>query len=56
MSWVGYCSFCGPEIREIANRQMHAHSGPYFELWRRGMAASVGAVLPNDLDDDRESA
>jgi len=28
--------------------QLHEHSGPFFEHWRRKVAASVGAVLLDD--------
>jgi hypothetical protein len=28
---------------------MHTHSGHFFQRWRRGMAASVGGVLLDDL-------
>jgi hypothetical protein len=28
---------------------MHTHSGHFFQEWRRGMAASVGGVLLDDL-------
>jgi hypothetical protein len=30
--------------------QMHAHSGPAFAKWRRGMAACVGALLLDELE------
>jgi hypothetical protein len=29
---------------------MHYHRGPYFERWRRAMAACVGGVLLEDLE------
>jgi hypothetical protein len=50
ISWGGYCGYCGPRIFERANTEMHEHRGHYFHLWRRAMAASVGAVLLDDLD------
>ena len=31
-------------------RQLAEHEGPYFEYWRRRHAASVGAVLVDDLE------
>jgi len=30
--------------------QMHRHDGEWFQSWRRRMAASVGAVLLEDLE------
>lgn len=33
--------------------QLAAHRGPYFEHWRRQMAASVGGVLVDDLQPER---
>lgn len=45
----GYCSVCGPAIREKANDDMHYHRGDYFQHWRRAHAAAVGAVLVDDL-------
>ncbi len=45
----GYCSKCGPEVRERANDEMHYHTGEYFKRWRRAMAASVGGVLVDDI-------
>ena len=49
ISWDGYCGTCGPRVREQANDDMHYHRGHYFHHWRRAMAASVGAVLVDDL-------
>lgn len=34
--------------------ELHEHSGPAFLRWRRSVAASVGAVLWEDLEDERE--
>lgn len=31
--------------------QMRQHKGPWFDLWRRQMAASVGGILLDDVDD-----
>jgi hypothetical protein len=28
--------------------QLHEHDGPAVDRWRRGVAASVGAVLPDE--------
>jgi predicted RNA-binding Zn-ribbon protein involved in translation (DUF1610 family) len=45
----GKCPSCGVE-RSVANaEQLHEHNGPWFEKWRRAVAASVGAAL---LEDD----
>jgi hypothetical protein len=30
----------------------HTHSGYFFQRWRQGMAASVGAVLLDDAEPD----
>lgn len=49
ISWAGYCSVHGPQVRDQANDDMHYHRGPYFDHWRRRMAASVGAVLVDDV-------
>jgi hypothetical protein len=32
--------------------QMRAHSGEYFQDWRRRVARSVGAVVMDDLQND----
>jgi predicted amidophosphoribosyltransferase len=44
-----YCVECGAELNEQAARDLAAHSGPKFQAWRRGVAASVGAQLPEDV-------
>lgn len=33
-------------------RELRAHAGEGFQRWRRGMAASVGAMLVDDLEED----
>ena len=44
------CVECG-EGEMIANaRDLKAHAGHRFLRWRRGVAASVGAVLVDDLE------
>jgi hypothetical protein len=49
ISWRGLCSACG-ETRTLDNaRGLHAMSGPALDQWRHGMAASVGAVLLDEL-------
>lgn len=53
ISWAGYCIEHGIAVRTQANDDMHYHRGPYFEKWRRAMAACVGGRL---LDDDAAGA
>jgi len=48
ISWRGKCGTCGPAIAERANDELHNHAGPTFEHWRRRLAASVGAVIPDN--------
>ena len=43
------CEECGQRRREEAALDLHTHSGPKFQNWRRGVAASVGARLPEDF-------
>jgi hypothetical protein len=31
---------------------LHAHKGPYFEHWRRRVAASVGALLVDEASEE----
>ncbi len=49
LSYRGKCQRCGH--RRIAENHygLTTRSGPYWRLWRKRMAASVGGVL---LDDD----
>jgi hypothetical protein len=49
ISHGGYCSICGPMVLLQANHDLHHHKGYYFNRWRRACAASVGAVLLDDL-------
>lgn len=52
MSWSRLCADCGHH-RLLENIDgIHFHRGPAFRRWRRGMAASVGAVLLDDFDLD----
>lgn len=53
ISWGGLCGTCGPRKHVEAVDELHYHSGPAFESWRRAMVACVGGVL---LDDTRQSA
>lgn len=49
LSWSRQCAECGRE-RLLENIDgIHTHSGPAFARWRKGMAACVGAVLPDDV-------
>jgi hypothetical protein len=49
LSRTKLCPVCGLERLEENVRGIAAHSGPAFERWRRAMAASVGAVLLDDV-------
>ena len=49
ISWRGFCGVCGPLLAEQAADDLHYHRGPVFALWRERLAASVGAVLVDDL-------
>lgn len=49
LTWNGYCIDCAKAAVESNVEQMQARSGPNFTLWRRRMAASVGAVLLDDV-------
>lgn len=45
------CSRCG-KLRQAAwNDGLHYHVGPAMLAWRRKMAASVGAILVDDILD-----
>lgn len=48
------CIDCGVGEGIKQNQEMAHHSGEYFLDWRRRMARSVGAVLPEDVSADRE--
>jgi hypothetical protein len=43
------CATCGARLLEENARGIASHSGPAFDRWRRSMAASVGAVLLDDV-------
>jgi len=49
ISHGGYCGECGPLVHIQNNEDLHYHRGFYFQRWRRACAASVGAVLVDDL-------
>ncbi len=51
MSYRGLCDECGV-TRAIANAvELHAHSGPYFDHWRRRTLAAFGVVEASARDD-----
>lgn len=50
LSWRGLCGVCGPARSNENADQLHAMDGPAVTRWRRGMAASVGAVLLDDYE------
>jgi len=43
------CGPCGIERERQAIVDLATHSGPTFQLWRRRIAASVGAALLDDV-------
>jgi hypothetical protein len=49
LSWQRLCIDCGGERRTANILQLNAHDGPWFDHWRRSMAASVGGVLLDDV-------
>lgn len=49
LSWTKLCPVCGYERLEENVIGIASHSGPAFDRWRRAMAASVGAVLLDDV-------
>ncbi len=50
LSWTRLCGACAA-VRLTENIDgIHEHDGPAFERWRRAMAASVGALLVDDLE------
>jgi hypothetical protein len=49
LSKRGFCSICGPKLQNERVDDLHYHRGPHFKKWRRAMAASVGAVLVDDI-------
>ncbi len=51
LSWRGLCGVCGPKRSNDNADALHTMTGPEVTRWRRGMAASVGAIL---LDDAHE--
>jgi len=49
LSWRGLCAVCGPKRSDENADALHTMTGPHVARWRRGMAASVGAVLLDDV-------
>jgi hypothetical protein len=49
MSHTRLCVACSHELLLENVDGIHNHEGPAFERWRRAMAASVGAILVDDL-------
>lgn len=45
----GKCGDCAKRLVEDALDDLHYHRGPTLLAWRRGMAASVGALLVDDV-------
>lgn len=39
---------CSDAKARAAATDLHLHQGEFFEKWRRGMAASVGVILPDE--------
>lgn len=53
LSWQGWCPDCW-NARLMENVDgLHTMSGPAVKRWRRGVAASVGAVLVDDVLGER---
>ena len=51
LSLAYLCARCGSERWLENHSQLKAHSGPWFDHWRRRVAASVGALPLDDLDE-----
>lgn len=47
---TGKCLSCATDIETANIMQLRDHAGPYFHHWRQRLAASVGAVLVDDLE------
>jgi hypothetical protein len=50
ISGTGKCLGCAAAIETANIVQLRAHAGPHFHHWRRRLAASVGAMLVDDLE------
>jgi hypothetical protein len=51
LSSTKLCVDCGLGRWTANHSQLKAHSGPWFDHWRRRVAASVGALPLDDLTD-----
>ena len=49
MSHTRLCRDCGPLLLAASVIEQVNHDGPTFQHWRRRIAASVGAVVADDL-------
>lgn len=50
LSWTRQCGDCGTSALVENIEGIHRHTGPAFRRWRHGIAASVGAVLLDELE------
>jgi len=50
LSTRGKCKDCREAMEHLWTGSLHYHDGPVFLEWRRRVAASVGAVLLDDLE------
>jgi hypothetical protein len=49
LSTRGKCADCRKQITDFWCDSLHYHQNPGLIEWRRGVAASVGAVLVDDI-------
>lgn len=54
MSHTGQCPRCGSTAIVENVLSLKAHAGEPFLRWRRGVAASVGAITVDDLIDQTQ--
>jgi len=52
MSWTGKCPRCSEAALTENIIGLATHSGPALQRWRVGMAASVGAMLLDELESE----
>lgn len=52
ISASGLCEECGERLLMENVNGLRSHAGAAFRRWRRGMAASVGAVLLDERADE----
>ena len=48
LSWTRLCVTCSVEVVSDNLEGMATMRGPYAQHWRRQMAASVGAIFPDE--------